>query len=74
MLRSVYEVGIDLFLASLLALVASFFAWLQTMPAVLPAALAPVVFGLHLVFLCLALVYFLVAILCLLRVVREGDG
>ncbi len=73
LLKSVYEVGIDLFLASLLALVATFFAWLQTMPTVLPAALGPVIFGLHLLFLSLALVYFLVSILCLLRVVREGD-
>jgi hypothetical protein len=73
LLKSVYEVGIDLFLASLLALVATFFAWLQTMPAVLPALLGPIIFGLHLFFLCLALVYFLVSILSLLRVVREAE-
>ena len=72
-LRAVYQVAIDLFLASLVALAASFFAWLQTMPSVVPAALGPVLFGLHLFFLCLALVYFLVSILGLLRVVREID-
>jgi hypothetical protein len=73
-LKAVYHVGIDLFLASLIALVASFFAWLQTTPNTLPAALAPALFGLHLVFLCLALVYFLVSILSLLRVVRQMDA
>jgi hypothetical protein len=71
--QAVYQVAIDLFLASLLALAASFFAWLQTMPGALLAALYPGLFGLHLVFLCVALVYFLVSILGLLRVVRGID-
>jgi len=70
-LRRVYQIGIDLLLASLLALTATFFAWLQATPSPLPAALYPVLFGLHLFFLCLALVYFLVSILDLLSVIKR---
>lgn len=72
-LKIVYEVGIDLFLASLLALTATFFAWLQATATFLPPALVPVLIGLHLFFLCAALVFFLVSILGLLRVVTAGD-
>jgi hypothetical protein len=70
-LKTVYHVGIDLFLASLLALVASFFAWLQTIPTFIPTTFYPVLFGLHFLFLCLSLLSFLISVLCLLRVIRD---
>ncbi len=73
-LRTVFQVGIDLFLASLLALVASFFAWLQTIPTLVPAKFYPILFGLHFLFLLLSLLSFLISILCLLRVIKDENA
>jgi len=73
-LNAVFHVGIDLFLASLLALVASFFAWLQTIPKFIPANYYPILFALHFLFLFLSLLSFLVSILCLLRVIHNESA
>ena len=73
-LKAVYQVGIDLFLASLLALAATFFAWVQATANILPPTFLPLLIGLHLFFLFTALVFFLASILCLLRVIRAIDA
>jgi len=73
-LVAVYEVGVDLFLSSMMALLATFFSWLPSGASGIPSTLNPVLFILHLVFLLGALVLFLVAIFALLRVIRRGQG
>ena len=74
LLASVYQAGIDLFLASLLALVATFFAWLQINLPGLPAGFQPIVFFLHWIFLFLSLLLFALSMLQLLATVRKIDG
>lgn len=71
---AVYEVGVDLFLSSMMALLATFFSWLPLGASGIPATLNPVLFILHLIFLMGALVLFLIAVFALLRVVRCGHG
>lgn len=69
LLRQIYGSGIDLFIASLLALIATFFAWLLTKPGVFfPFSRAVVIllFCLHWIFLALALLLFLLALFQLL--------
>lgn len=73
-LVAVYEVGVDLFLSSMMALLATFFSWLPLGASGIPATLNPVLFILHLMFLMGALVLFLIAVFALLRVVRWGHG
>lgn len=75
-LKVLYTAGVDLFLASLLALVATFFAKVQTVNLpLLPAMANPLFFVLHWIFLLLSLLLFLGAILTILRAAREkSDG
>lgn len=78
--RSIYYAGIDLFLASMMALVASCFAWVQSTPAMLywidastaRQALA-IVFWIHWIFLLLAMLMTLAAILSLILAIRRSD-
>jgi hypothetical protein len=67
-LKIVFQTGIDLFLASLLALVATFFAWLQTISS-LPAFFYPLLFAVHWLFLLFSVSLFLISMLFLLRAV-----
>ena len=46
-LVAVYEVGVDLFLSSMLALIATFLAWVQLGQGGIPVSLNPVFFALH---------------------------
>lgn len=73
-LKAIYQTGIDLFLASLLALTASFFAWLQTTPTFISPGFYGALFAIHFALLFLALLIFLLAILALLKVVRAGHA
>lgn len=72
-LKGVYQAGIDLFLASLLALVAASFAWLQSLPKLPWPALKLGLFALHWVFLLLSTLLFLTAILALIQSVKSAD-
>ena len=71
-LDAVYEVGVDLFLSSMMALIAAFFAWLQLGMTGIPLSLNPVFFTMHWFFLLFALLLFLIAIIHLLEVVKRG--
>ena len=71
LLRLVYQAGIDLFLASLLALVATFFAWLKTTSSLVPSSLYPVLFVLHWLFIAISAFIFLLAILSILKAVKD---
>ena len=73
LLGSVYQSGIDLFLASLLALVATFFAWVQINPQGLPTGFQPILFFMHWIFLAFSLLLFLLSILQLFATVRQID-
>jgi quinol-cytochrome oxidoreductase complex cytochrome b subunit len=64
----VYQAGIDLFLGSLLALIATFFAWLQFNSSGLAPLFQPILFALHWLFLCLSLLLFIIAMFHLLHV------
>lgn len=71
LLQLVYQAGIDLFLASLLALVATFFAWLKTTSSLVPSSLYPVLFVLHWLFIAISAFVFLFAILSILKAVKD---
>jgi ribose/xylose/arabinose/galactoside ABC-type transport system permease subunit len=74
LLRSIYRSGIDLFLASLLALIATFFAWLLTKPGMLvpfSRTIQIILFVLHWIFLALSLLLFLLALFQLLGTTKE---
>ena len=71
LLTPVYQTGIDLFIASLLALVATYFAWLQVNPPRILTGLQPILFSLHWIFLFLALLLFAVLMLRLLSTIRK---
>ena len=68
LLSMVYQAGIDLFLGSLLALIATFFAWLQFNSSGLAPLFQPILFALHWLFLCLSLLLFIIAMFHLLHV------
>ena len=70
-LKHIYQAGIDLFLASLLALLATFFAWLRINPFFLPAFLFPVLLVMHWLSLAISVLIFLLAILSLIRAIKE---
>ena len=70
-LKKVYQTGVDLFLDSILALIAAFFAWLQSTPELMPPWLASTCIVIHWVFLSLAVVFFLISMLCLLAAIKE---
>jgi hypothetical protein len=70
-LKKVYQTGIDLLLSSLLALIASFFAWFQSTPEPGAPWLSKACLFLHWIFLSLAVVFFLLSILRLLAVIRR---
>ncbi len=72
-LRGIYQAGIDLFLASLLALVAAFFAWLQTLPKLYFPKINPVLFSLHWIFFLLSILLFLTAVLSLVQAVQSAS-
>ena len=72
-LKKVYQTGVDLFLDSLLALIAAFFAWLQSTPGMLAPWLSSVCLVIHWLFLSLAVIFFLVSILCLLQAIKEVE-
>jgi hypothetical protein len=78
LLNFVYRAGVDLFLASLLALIATFFAWLQINPSGLPSTiqpiLQPILFPLHWLFLALSLLLFLLSIFHLLHIAEQPDA
>lgn len=77
LLETIYRAGIDLFIASLLALIATFFAWLLTKPGVIiPFSMITqlFLFGLHWVFLALSLLLFLLALFQLLETSRKILG
>ena len=70
LLKMVYQAGIDLFLASLLALIATFFAWLQLNPSGPAPLFQSILFILHWLFLCLSLLLFTIAMFHLLHVAK----
>lgn len=70
-LKKVYQTGVDFFLDSLLALIAAFFAWLQSTPGMLPPWLGTVCMAIHWLFLSLAVAFFLISTLCLLVAIKE---
>ena len=70
-LKKVYQTGVDLFLDSILALIAAFFAWLQSTPNLMPPWLSSTCIVIHWVFLSLAVVFFLISMLCLLAAIKE---
>ena len=72
-LKKVYQTGVDLFLDSLLALIAAFFAWLQSTPGIMPPWLASTCMIIHWVFLSLAVIFFLISTLCLLIAIKEVE-
>jgi hypothetical protein len=72
-LKKVYQTGVDLFLDSLLALIAAFFAWLQSTPGMLAPWLGTVCLVLHWLFLSLAVIFFLISTLCLLLAIKEVE-
>lgn len=72
-LKKVYQTGVDLFLDSLLALIAAFFAWLQSTPEALPPWLAMTCIIIHWIFLSLAVIFFLISTLCLLFAIKEVE-
>lgn len=72
-LKKVYQTAVDLFLDSLLALIAAFFAWLQSTPGLLPPWLASTCLITHWVFLSLAVIFFLISTLCLLMAIKEVE-
>jgi len=72
-LKKVYQTGVDLFLDSLLALIAAFFAWLQSTPGMLAPWLGTVCLVIHWLFLSLAVIFFLISTLCLLLAIKEVE-
>lgn len=65
-LQKIYRTGIHLFLSSLLALVASFFTWFQTSQEMASPWMPKACLLLHWIFISLAIVFFLIAMLQLL--------
>jgi len=77
LLETIYRAGIDLFIASLLALIATFFAWLLTKPGVIipfSSTTQILLFTLHWVFLAPSLLLFLLALFQLLETSRKILG
>jgi hypothetical protein len=77
LLERIYRSGIDLFIASMLALIATFFAWLLTKPGLLvpfSRTIQVILFALHWVFLALSLLLFLLALFQLLGTSRKILG
>ncbi|MCX6961275.1 MAG: hypothetical protein NTZ08_02320 [Verrucomicrobia bacterium] len=72
-LKKIYQTGVDLFLDSLLALIAAFFAWLQSTPGMLAPWLGTVCLVIHWLFLSLAVIFFLISTLCLLLAIKEVE-
>jgi uncharacterized membrane protein len=74
-LQKIYRTGIHLFLSSLLALVASFFTWFQTSQEMTSPWMPKACLLLHWIFISLAIVFFLIAMLRLLAaLVRDSSG
>lgn len=74
-LKKIYRTGIHLFLSSLLALVASFFTWFQTSPEMNTPWISKTCLLLHWIFISLAIVFFLIAMLRLLAaIVKESSN
>ena len=74
LLQAIYRSGIDLFVASLLALIATFFAWLLTKPGLIipfSRTVLIVLFCLHWIFLALSLLLFLLSLFQLLGTIRK---
>lgn len=73
-LQKIYRTGIHLFLSSLLALVASFFTWFQSTPEMTSPWMPKACLLLHWIFISLAIVFFLIAMLRLLAaLVRDSS-
>ncbi|MEI6323113.1 MAG: hypothetical protein WCP60_08440 [bacterium] len=71
----IYQAGVDFFIASLLALVSTFFAWLQMSPLPQTKLLQILGFWLHWIFLFLSLGLFVFAALDLVRISKViGNG
>jgi len=73
-LASIYNVGVDSFLASLFALVATFFAWLKVTFSTSSSWSYLILFALHWLFLLFSILLFLTSLLHLLKAVREEDS
>lgn len=65
-LQKIYRTGIHLFLSSLLALVAAFFTWFQSTSETISPWMPKACLLLHWIFISLAIVFFLIAMLRLL--------
>lgn len=70
-LHRVYKIGVDFFIASLLALISTFFAWVQMNPLPLTNSLQTLAFWLHWIFLTLSLGLFVLSALDLLKISKQ---
>lgn len=70
-LLHIFRAGVDMFVASLLALTAAALGWLSSTPAIASSSAYVVLLGVHWFFLCLCFALFTIAILQLMRAVRE---
>lgn len=81
LLKKIYQAGVDLFLASILAMIATGFAWLQSIqyfksPVEGPRQVLdiyPILFWVHWLFLCLALLMTLAAIASIMIAVKQTN-
>jgi len=71
LLSSIYQIGIDLFLASLNALIATFFVWLKINLTLLSGTLNWALFGLHFIFLVASLAMFAISLIQLVLTIRK---
>ena len=70
-LREIYHAGIDCFIASILALLSTFFTWIRFTPLFQGSILSLILFLLHWIFLLLAIGLFALSLLQLLRTATE---
>ena len=70
--KVVYQAGIDIFISSLIALIATSFAWLKTNPSFIPSAFYLTLFVLHWLFLAVSILLFMVSILRILDAISEA--
>lgn len=71
LLQVIYRAGIDLFLASLLAIVSAALAFIRTLWPAIPTTLNYTILTLHWVFLALSMLLFVIAILSILTTARK---
>lgn len=73
-LQQVYRAGVQLFLSSLQALLSAFFAWIQTASQTTAPWAGGACFSLHLLFLALALGFFLAAMFRILLAILKSPA